>query len=321
MPTDKSAVLVSAAGVAAAGPPRPPLFSPDDRRLAALNGVMLAVALVLIGVNAVFFRYTGIFYFPRLFWPLVPPLLLVLAYGLRIRRSRPDLSFVLVTMSFYLATMITQAVLATGIQYAPFPPIDAALARWDAALGFNVAAVLPWTYAHPPLERLLWRCYDSVDAQLALVPLLACILQDRRRMRTYMYAVIYSFLLGGLFYYFFPSSGPAGVFQSPYFAPAERMTHIKFYHVHHFEAVTTMAGGLIAFPSFHVAWGVLLPYLGRSRRWAFYPLLALNALMVAATVLLGWHFLVDVAGGLGLALLSLRLGDRTRRRLESASAA
>lgn len=272
---------------------------------------MLAVALALIGVNALFFRYTGIFYFPRLFWPLVPPLFVVLAYGLRLRASRPDLSFALVAMSFYLATMITQAVLVTGLQYAPFPPIDAALARWDAALGVNVSSVLPWTYSRPWFERLLWRCYNSVDVQLALVPLLACCLRDRGRMRTYMYAVIYSFLIGGLFYYFFPSSGPAAVFQSPYFAPAERMTHVKFYHVHHFEPVTTLAGGLIAFPSFHVAWGILLPYLGRGRRWTFYPLLALNAVMIAATVLLGWHFLVDVAGGVALAAGSLWLGART----------
>lgn len=289
----------------------------EDSFATALIGVSLAVAFALIGVNAAFFRYTGIAYFSSVFWPLVALLFPVAAVGLRLRESRPDWSFLLVAMSFYGAAMVVEAAFATGIQYTPFPPIDAALARWDAALGFNVTSAMAWTQAHPRCRSWLWRSYDSLQYQLLLVPLLACCLRDRARMKRFTYAFVYSFFAGDLFYYFFPSSGPAGVYVSPYFDPVQRLTHVKFYNVHHFLAVTTRAGGLIAFPSFHVVWGVLLTCLARGRSWAFLPLLALNALMIASTLLLGWHFLVDVVSGVVLALVTLRLGDWTCRRLEA----
>ena len=289
----------------------------EDGCLAALNGAAFAVAFALIAINAVFFRYTGIAYFSWVFWPLVALLFPVAAVGLRLREPYPDLSFLFVAMALYGAAMVAEAVFATGIQYTPFPPIDAALGRWDAALGFNVTALLPWTYAHPRLARFLWRCYDSLQYQLLLVPVLACCLRDRRRMKRFMHAFIYSFFLGDLFYYFFPSSGPATIYQSPYFDPVQRLTHVKFYNVHHFLAVTTRAGGLIAFPSFHVVWGVLLTFLARGRRWTCYPVLVLNVLMIASTLLLGWHFLVDVISGVALAVAALRVGDWTCRRLEA----
>jgi membrane-associated phospholipid phosphatase len=90
---------------------------------------------------------------------------------------------------------------------------------------------------------------------------------------------------------------------------------MKFYQVHHFQAVTTMLGGMIAFPSFHVAWSVLLAYAALPWKKAF-PFVAFwNALVIVSTVLLGWHYLVDVPAGLALAIVALAAGELTHRRL------
>ncbi|MBI3550246.1 MAG: phosphatase PAP2 family protein [Elusimicrobia bacterium] len=295
----------------------PPLLR-EDRFLVYCNLVLLAAAFALTGVNKAFFHYTGILYFIRPLQPCVVPLAAALLYGLYVRDRRPEPAFVLVNMGFYGVTMVAQALLVTGIQYTPFPTIDAALVRWDALAGFNVLDLMAWTHRHPYFLAFMRRCYATVDVQLVAVPLIAALLRDRRTMRVFLYAMVYSFFIGCLFYYVFPSSGPASVLQSPHFSWGQRMTGQKFHAVHHFKPVETIAGGMIAFPSFHVAWGVMLPYVVRPWKALFWPVATLNALMIASTVFLGWHFLVDVPSGIGLALLSLWLGERTHRRLEQA---
>jgi len=47
----------------------------------------------------------------------------------------------------------------------------------------------------------------------------------------------------------------------------------------------------------------------------FWAAAALNTLVVVSTVVLGWHYLVDVPAGLLLGSLSLYAGELTHRRL------
>ena len=61
---------------------------------------------------------------------------------------------------------------------------------------------------------------------------------------------------------------------------------------------------------------VLTTYAALPYRRLFWGIAVLNVLVVASTVLLGWHFLIDVPAGLMLGTLSLYLGRGTRRRLE-----
>ena len=75
--------------------------------------------------------------------------------------------------------------------------------------------------------------------------------------------------------------------------------------------------GVIAFPSFHTVLAVLaafalwpIPYV----RWAG-GLVCM--LIVVATVMTGWHYVVDVAAGVGVAVVSCQLG-RMFSRLEQA---
>lgn len=287
----------------------------EDRWLSAWLLATLAVAFALIAVNDETRRFTGICYFPRPFTPLIFAALSSVATGLWIREREPRKAFVLVDAGYYALVMIASAALVTGIQYTPFPPIDAALARWDAALGYDTVAVLAWVAAHPVLRFALNRLYESTDLLLVLAPLPALWRQDRRVMRVYLHAVVYTFLAGSLFYYFFPSSGPASVFNSPHFLPVQRATYMKFLQVHAFLPVTTVLGGMIAFPSFHVAWSALVTYAARPYRGLFRAAVVWNALVIVSTVLLGWHYVVDVPAGLLLAALGLWAGDIAHRRL------
>jgi hypothetical protein len=291
-------------------------LSPEDRWLTSCLLLALALAAGMAGLNAAAFHYTWVSYFPRLSTPLVP-LALQFAYveGFYPRAS-PRTSFLLKSCALYGLAHIVLAVFVTALQFTPFSPIDAPLQHWDRALGFDTGAVLAWLAPHPRLRFVLDRIYDSTDWQLALAPLVAGFAFDRARMRTFLYAFVYSFIAGGLFYYFFPSSGPGSVYASPYFPYVQRLTWSKFFWVHHSLPVPTMMGGMIAFPSFHVAWSAMLVYaaLPGGRRF-FWSVAALNALVIASTLVLGWHYLVDVPAGLLLAGLSLHFGRLTHRAL------
>lgn len=290
-------------------------FSREDRWLAGWLLAALLTAAALIAVNAARFHYTGISYFPREGWWLAFVALDFAIFGHWVRERSPYAAFVSVNLGFYALTAAVMGVLTTGIQYSPFPRIDPALARWDAALGWETVAVLRWIAERSSLRAFLNLCYNSTELQLVLAPFVAAYAHDKRRLRVFIYAIVYSSFAGSLFYYFFPSSGPAGVFQSLDFLPVQRLTHLKFEQVHNFQPVTTLLGGLIAFPSFHVAWSVLATYAAQPRKNIFLALAVLNVMVISSTVLLGWHYLVDVPAGVLLAVLCLWAGEVTHRRL------
>ncbi|MBI2386337.1 MAG: phosphatase PAP2 family protein [Elusimicrobia bacterium] len=292
-------------------------LSREDRWLAGWLLAALLTAGVLFAVNAAFFRYTGVSYFPREAWWLAFVALDFAVFGHWVRRRSPYASFAAVNLAFYALTAAVMGVLTTGIQYSPFPRIDHSLARWDAALGWDTVAVLRWVAERPSLRSFLVVCYNSTELQLILAPCIAALAHDRLRLRAFLYAVVYSSFFGSLIYYFFPSSGPAGVFDSPHFLQVQRLTHWKYEQVHNFQPVTTLLGGLIAFPSFHVAWSVLATYAVLPRKNIFAALFVLNVVVISSTVLLGWHYLVDVPAGIFLAVVCLWAGEVTHRRLSS----
>lgn len=282
---------------------------PEDRWLTGWLLVCAAAAAAAAAVNAAALRFTGICYFPR---ELAPLLCLALQFAYFFG---PRLGWRPRDCAYYGLIMVASAALVSGAQFAPFPPIDATLARWDARLGYDTVAVLGRIARHPLLRGALEGLYDSTDLLLVLAPLPALIWDDREVLRVYMYAVLYSFLAGCAFYYFFPSSGPASVYLSPDFLNVQRATGMKFFQVHARQAVTTILGGMIAFPSFHVAWSVLLTYAAKPDRRLFILAAVWNALVIASTVLLGWHYLVDVPAGLALAGLALAAARVTQNKL------
>ncbi|MEQ1917562.1 MAG: phosphatase PAP2 family protein [Elusimicrobiota bacterium] len=291
------------------------ILSREDRWLAGCLVAALLMTAAMFTANALRFHYTGISYFPREGWWLAFVALDFAIFGYWVREKSPYASFVAVNLAFYALTAAVMGVLTTGIQYSPFARIDLALARWDARLGWDTVAVLHWVAERPALKTFLSLCYNTTEIQLVLAPFVAAHAHDKRRLRVFVYGIVYSSIIGSLFYYFFPSSGPAGIFDSPDFLAVQRLTHLKYEQVHNFQPVTTLLGGLIAFPSFHVAWSVLATYAAKPRKYIFLSLVVLNVLVISSTVLLGWHYLVDVPAGILLAVSCLWAGEVTHRRL------
>jgi len=148
-------------------------------------------------------------------------------------------------------------------------------------------------------------CYSLMGAQLAIVPMLLALLMQKRAVQVLLISLLISFFIGTTIYYFFPTIAPASMFHDPNFALQQHDTFIKFYEIHHGLPITTAQGGLIAFPSFHVVWAVMLAYSFRHKKYLFYPMALFNSLIILSTLMLGWHYLTDVIGGIILAGLSI----------------
>ncbi len=287
----------------------------EDRWTAFTLLATFLLAAAMCAANALGPRYTGAEYFPALFViPLLTAFNVWLTGARQAARTGTPKPW-LTDLGAYALAMLGLAALVQGMQYTPHAPIDPALLACDRRLGWDTAGALAWVAARPTLRWWLTRAYESTDLQLALAPLLPLLSRDARRSRVFVHAMMYASVLGALCYWFLPSSGPASVVGSPHFPWVQRATYMKYSQVHSWSPVTTVWGGMVAFPSFHVAWAALTVYAAAGDRRALWPVAALNVVVAASTVVLGWHYLVDVPAGLALAGLALCLGEAAHRRL------
>lgn len=181
-----------------------------------------------------------------------------------------------------------------AVQYTPFTPIDQNILNWSTWIHTDVAQTIAWTYAHPTLYKSMTLIYKSIDYQLTYLPLMFILFGRFKRLHEYYFLLLTTALIGFTFYYFFPTTAPASVVNSPYFIEAQYATGLKFKQIHAHIKPTTIEGGMIAFPSFHVIWAWLCVWLVRDWTWVFKPLLILNTGIAVSCVLLGWHYILDI---------------------------
>ncbi|PIZ04659.1 MAG: hypothetical protein COY58_02590 [Gammaproteobacteria bacterium CG_4_10_14_0_8_um_filter_38_16] len=274
-------------------------------------GLISGISLLLL--NRFDFHYTAI----PLFLPNVPFLSIIqvvlsllfgcalLIQGMYTRLLSPRSSCFMLAMGFFFCALLINLLFATALQSTPFPPIDQTLAKIDQWMGIDTPSIMAWTHHHPHLHHLFQTAYHSLILQLILSPFLLGLFNTRKSLSVFFIAEVSTFLIGGFIYYFFPTTAPSGIFHSPYFSIAQHDTSMRFYDLHHFLKVPTDKGGLIAFPSFHVVWAILICYAWINKKIIFYPLVFFNLIVIASTVFLGWHYFTDVIGGGVLAIAGI----------------
>lgn len=283
---------------------------PIDRYLLRLMRNALCLGLLLMLYNHFTAGYLGNRFIPRILFFLLPAFILSYWASFYIRTQHPRLSLFTWTYSHFAFMLIALGTFVYGIQLTPFTPIDPILVRWDRLLGFDQLALLHWTYAHPWRQHLLNRAYNALEIQLLGVPiLLACLGYERALVRL-LARLIIAFLIGGSLYYFFPTTAPASLFSDPLFLAEQHHTALKFYTIRAHLVPTVTDGGMIAFPSFHVIWAILLTLSCRDNRLLALAIGLINSLLIAATLCLGWHYLVDVISACLLVALAIGIDYR-----------
>lgn len=264
---------------------------------------LFGVGLIYSLINHWTYQYPGFNYLPMR-WIILSPFVLGLFWvAVYAQDKTPRLALFTLIYTVYFFVFVAFAVMVNGLQYTPFHPIDATLLRWDQKMGFDTVALMRWTAMHPVIKKTFESTYEFLNFEIILIPLLLPWIFSKERVFQLLKMMVIAFLIGTTIYYFFPTAAPVSVLHSAYFLDSEQATALKFYQIHHYLPVTTGDGGLIAFPSFHVIWAILLCYALRGKKILFYPALAINFILILSTLFLGWHYLIDVIAGLLLSLL------------------
>lgn len=188
------------------------------------------------------------------------------------------------------------------------PLIDSTLAAADQTLGVSVQALNAWTAQMPTLAAVLRVSYYSLIPQFAVALVwLGIIDRDLERLWEYSFHFHFCLFVTAFSLALFPAKcvfthlGFESLLDQTRFTTqfegfrSGAMTHIRWNDLE----------GMISIPSFHVAGGMLVTWAFRHRPIAFSVFLILNLGMLAATVMLGAHYFVDLIATVGLFGLSV----------------
>ncbi|HZT88934.1 MAG TPA: phosphatase PAP2 family protein [Stellaceae bacterium] len=183
------------------------------------------------------------------------------------------------------------------------PLHDPLLIRLDGLLGVRWTDLYALADAHPGIRDVLSYVYFSLGSETCLVLGIIAVFYPRRA-RRFTTALIVSSLLTIPFLWLFPVAGPLVAFPdlpaSVYSDVVYRLgpEHYMAMRNHVFSAIDmSNLGGIVSFPSYHAASAVMLAYFLRGVRFLFPAAAAFNAVMIAATPIIGGHYIVDVIAG------------------------
>ena len=179
----------------------------------------------------------------------------------------------------------------TAVQYTPFELIDPFLFKHES---LHLTRLIDWTKAHHQLYKQLAHIYNSLNYTIFLIPLLFILMRQTHQVNHFCHYIIFTGLMGFMFYFFFPSCGPVHLYDKIHFSAAQINNYQKFYEIHHGLMPSKKTGGMIACPSFHVIWAWACARFF-CFNWMFFAVaLSWFFAVCASTILLGWHYSLDV---------------------------
>jgi membrane-associated phospholipid phosphatase len=238
-------------------------------------------------------------------------LILCLAFSLLAQRRKSLARVLLGTSDFFYS--LTQLLLMVppiiALSYLAasldLPLADGVLRRADALLGFDWPSVGGWMGSHPWLAAVLTFSYTTILWQPFLVLFLVSVDAPSTCNSEFIWAFLLSALIAIALSGIVPALGYEGVIGSPHI-DALRAIRAGAWSVLDIRKVD----GIITFPSFHAAVGILYAYGVRRIRWAFCLLAPLNLALILSTPTVGGHYLVDVIAGILTAALAIWLTRR-----------
>ncbi len=195
------------------------------------------------------------------------------------------------------------------------PSAASTIAAMDHFIGFNWMDYSPvLTSNFPMMERVLWLAYSSMVPQLGILVLLFAVLNRHEWMRILVNGFCLMALVAIFISWLLPAVDADVHFGTLVVAKNEAGWSTPMVRVEHFlnlrdrfltQIPVMDSTGLVTFPSFHTMSGVLFAVCFAQFRWAKWPAVVLNGLLIAATPVEGGHYLSDVLAGLALSTLIL----------------
>lgn len=196
---------------------------------------------------------------------------------------------------------------------SPYPLADQQLANLDAALHFHTSAVVHQVAAWPVLRVTLAVAYGTTGVMVIAAAIVPAILGRAEASYRLILAIISAVLVTAALFYRWPAVGPWTVEG---FAPVGDQAAVGAYLAQLRSGISLMdmkTVAIVSFPSFHTVMAV-------SSAWAMHSIPRLRwfawtlcVLICVSTLSTGWHYGVDVVGGLALAIACNALVGRFLR--------
>ena len=287
-------------------------------------GIFLWVPIVGIGAVACpLFWAVGYRLSPSMIFGLLLSLGLGVAASLLARRGKGGRRIGAAINAFYqlsaaggVGMMLAYAAAATGR-----PLYDESLLAFDRALHYEWAAYARFFVEHRGVAGIVLSAYSTMMVQPLLLILVLAATDRVAELEKFILATLASLLLTIGLFALFPATtawthlGVSDLEIAAYrYLPAtgeswvRDLLHIRAGH-------RSLPGGfgspIIAFPSLHCASGLVYLWAGWRVRWLRPVLLVTNAMMLAATPIVGGHYVADLAGGAAVALVAMWIAERS----------
>ena len=207
---------------------------------------------------------------------------------------------------------------------AALPLVDAQLVRVDRWLGYDWQVYAGFAAAHPLLLQTFRHAYGTNLLQPALIAALLFMASQEQRFEKFVLANLVIVTLTCLTFMLLPATTAWTFVGQESLASRilpdlptttnswlNDLLQIRSGLGRH----VTRPSGIIAFPSFHCASAILNAWAVWKVRWVRLPFLALNLTMIAATPLIGGHYVADLIGGAIVAGVTIVALDRLYRGL------
>lgn len=286
-------------------------FGEADNLILNLELTLALFGYVFILLNAVTFQYRGVHYV-SFHWAWLAPVLFGLAlFSSNWFKMSPTLSFILKSYCLYALGLFAFLIVIEGIQYTPFPPLDHLMGAADQVLYIKETIMLKWVYVHPILLTLLRITYHSILLQWILAPGLLFFLLGKRQVYLFLVIALLAYAIGAGVYYFFPSIGPASLYNDPNFSQWQLDAVTNFKQMHQYLLITNFNEPIEFCHSFHVLFAVIAIFIYRKAPMViFIPILLLNIAATIATLCLGWSYLIDIVASILIAGIAIYCGKR-----------
>lgn len=278
------------------------------RRHISENQVLWAIIAVMIGVDALWAWSLGIRIAlnPANIFALCEFMVVGLVYATV--RSNERVAVFAASAAQLVAFTAAAVVLSYLTVTSKFPLIDRYLAAADAAIGFDWPSLFMWVRAHPAVDRVLALAYNSGVVQIIVLVMLLPALERHERLREFVWLIVLTMLIILPLSWVFPAESAWAYFRATGLTNAYHMADFTALRSGQMPEITlARVNGLVTFPSFHAAFGLIMIYASRGIRVLFPVSLGLNTLLIASTPTSGGHYLVDVLAGLALVPVAIAI--------------
>ncbi|MCJ2144529.1 phosphatase PAP2 family protein [Methylobacterium sp. E-066] len=204
--------------------------------------------------------------------------------------------------------------LSYSIQIFALPLRDDVFLAVDRTLGFDYVLLMTWMSHHRSLSNVLSEVYNLFPPLIILLTLSDLVLVgDMRVGERFFTSALIAFLLAFIICALLPAAGAASLLDPDTAAlatgatPLDRLYALRSGDAHQFGRGA--AGGLVSFPSMHVAIAILALYAARDVRWLFLCVLPISLGFCVTALTHGGHYLVDCFAGAAVAAAAIRLNN------------